>query len=483
MGHPAGSGDGTRSWRGEGAIFAATLLFMLWPLLLNGAPFYSEDSPSYLRGGAFGFSTGFLILGHWWQALLGSASAVSAAPDPHAVVSTAVAEAGGTRSVIYSVTTYLLRAPGMTLVALAVAQAAAVTAMIGCFRRLIAPGLSVSVAVMAGAAIAFLTSAGWYAAYAVPDIFAGVAICGALALTVFFDRLSKLARALLVLLTAFSITVHGSHLPLTFAVLVAGVTANLWLRRKTSVPLFAWAAGPLVLAVLALLATSYVAFGELSLAPKRYPIQLARSVADGPGAWYLRDHCATQHYAICELFGRNPPRDVGDFLWAKTGVRYRATPEQMDRIRAEESMIVRAAAMEYPGVQIRRSVTNTFVQLFRFGPQGLIFGRRIVGAEDPTLEQASPDRPALKVAGFFLIYASFLASIVALIAYRRRLTREEVAAICVVAVGLLANAAVCGILSAVTDRYQGRVAWVLPALACAILLRVWNGSRPPVTSA
>jgi len=286
-----------------------------------------------------------------------------------------------------------------------------------------------------------------------------------------------------VLLTALSITVHGSHLPLTFAVLVAGVTANLWLRRRTSVPLFAWAVSPVVLAVVALLATSYVAFGELSLAPKRYPIQLARSVADGPGAWYLRDHCATQHYAICELFGRNPPRDVGDFLWAKTGVRYRATPEQMDRIRAEESMIVRAAAMEYPGVQIRRSVTNTFVQLFRFGPQGLIFGQRIVGAEDPTLEQASPDRPALKVAGFFLIYASFLASIVALIAYRRRLTREEVAAICVVAVGLFANAAVCGILSAVTDRYQGRVAWVLPALACAILLRMWNERRPLATSA
>ena len=56
--------------------------------------------------------------------------------------------------------------------------------------------------------------------------------------------------------------------------------------------------------------------------------------------------------------------------------------------------------------------------------------------------------------------------------FRRHLTRTEVAAVSVALLGLLANAAVCGILSAVTERYQGRVAWILPALALILLLRI-----------
>jgi len=39
------------------------------------------------------------------------------------------------------------------------------------------------------------------------------------------------------------------------------------------------------------------------------------------------------------------------------------------------------------------------------------------------------------------------------------------------------TAIVCGVLSAVTDRYQGRVVWVLPALAIIIAARIWSGSQ------
>jgi hypothetical protein len=45
---------------------------------------------------------------------------------------------------------------------------------------------------------------------------------------------------------------------------------------------------------------------------------------------------------------------------------------------------------------------------------------------------------------------------------------------------LLANAAICGALSGVTDRYQARVAWLLPALAFAIAARLWSGRSKPL---
>jgi hypothetical protein len=74
---------------------------------------------------------------------------------------------------------------------------------------------------------------------------------------------------------------------------------------------------------------------------------------------------------------------------------------------------------------------------------------------------------------------SFFGSILLLILLRRRLMRIDKAAIAVIAVGLFTNAAVCGALSGVTDRYQARVAWVLPALAFAILARVWSARAKP----
>ena len=460
----------------EIGTFLIALVLLLWPLAVNGVPFYSPDSASYLRGGAFGFDTGFLFLQNWWQSLVTTPSSVTGGADPKAAVAGAVAEAGGIRSVIYSMVTYLLRGPGNSLLTLAIAQAGAVVFVTSYLRRLIAPHLGPRPGLVLAAGLAFLTSAPWYAAYAVPDILAGITIAGALALTVFFDRIGIAMRMTLIVLIAFCITTHGGNLPIALSVLVAGAVANFTLQRPPlglAVRQALWFVSPLVLAVAALLGTSYVAFGEASLAPKRYPIQLARSVSDGPGAWHLRDHCATERYAICEIFGPNPPRHVRDFLWSENGVRYRATPEQMERIRAEESTIVRRAAMEYPLHQLSRSAINIVWQFVDFGTDDLAFGRRIVGeTDDPSLVRAHPDNLLLKTVSEVLIYFGFAASIVLLFVLRRRLKSVEVAAISVAAVGLLANAAVCGVLSAVTDRYQGRVAWILPALALIICLRV-----------
>jgi hypothetical protein len=473
---PRGGRLSDLSWRSEVLVYAVTLLLLLWPLAVNGAPFYSPDSASYLRGGGFGFHTGLVILGDWWRSLVGGTREAAGA-SPQAIVAEAIAKSGGARSAIYSVATYLLRWPGNSLTALAIAQAGTVALILSCLGRLIAPQSGIWPRLAVGAGIALLTPAAWYAAYVVPDILAGVAIAGAVVLTIFFERISVALRVVLVLLLAFCIAAHASHLLMTASALAAGAVAHFRMHRPT-IGRTVWFASPVILAVAAMLGTSYAAFGEASLAPKRYPIQLARSVADGPAYWHLRNHCGSEHYAICELYGTNPPRDAGDFLWGPNGVRYRASPEQMERIRAEESTIVRRAAMEYPWVQLRRSVTNAFLQVFQFGPKELVFGVRLTG-ERPDLTQVHADRPALKASGKALMYLSFFGSVLLLIVLRRRLTPAEKAAVLVAAIGLLANAAVCGAFSAVTDRYQARVVWIVPALAFFIAARLWSARSKP----
>lgn len=471
---------------GETMVFLVTMLLLLWPVAINRAPFYSSDSASYVRGGELGVKTGRSIVERWLPPAAEPSAPADSAADPKAIATDAVSRSGGARSAIYSVAAYLLRAPGDSLLALVILQAGAAAFVISCLRRFLAPESGLSPALGACAAIALLTSASWYSAYAMPDILAGIAISASLILTIFLERIPTGLRIALVLLIAFAIAAHGSHLPIVVASLAAGVIAGSRSGGPAGTPIVrraAWSAAPALLAIAAMLGASYVAFGELSLAPKRYPIQLARSVADGPGAWYLRDHCASDHYAICEVFGPNPPRTVRDFLWSDHGVRRRATPAQMDRIRAEEGTIVRRAALAYPAQQIGRSATNVFLQLLEFGPRDLVFGLNMPGSEGSSPLQAADDRPRLKAFGKILIYASFIGSLLFLAGIRRRLTRLELAVLSVVATALVANAAVCGILSGVADRYQGRVAWILPAVTAMIWLRIRGRRDQPATSA
>jgi fucose permease len=40
----------------------------------------------------------------------------------------------------------------------------------------------------------------------------------------------------------------------------------------------------------------------------------------------------------------------------------------------------------------------------------------------------------------------------------------------IVGAGIVSNAIICAVFSAVTDRYQGRVIWVLPVICMAMML-------------
>lgn len=463
-------------------LFALFTLLLLWPLSLNWHPFYVADSASYLRGGEAGVNTGLSMLREWWHGLLGLSVEPGATADGglSAVVAAKVGQAGGTRSLIYSLLAYILRMPGQSLLALVVFQAAAVASLALLTRRLMAPQAARPGQLAMIAGLALLTPVGWSAATAMPDIFAGIVLLGSIALTLFLERLALLERIGLVLLLALGISAHVSHLPLAAATLATGAVLRFYLRKPLRVEAIRdalWIVSAPLLALAALFALSYVGFGTASVAPKRYPILLARSVSDGPGLRYLQAHCAIEKYAICEIFGTDFPTHPRKFLWERNGVRYRATPEQMERIRAEEWPIVRRAAAEYPMLQLRSSGSNFMRQLGSFGLGKVDFkAALVVGANGRVdLVDVTEDRPRLRAWLTGVIYAAFGASLAVIALLRRRLTKMERGALLIAAVGLASNAAICGILSGVADRYQARVAWVIPLLAIVILMRILNG--------
>lgn len=449
-------------------LLAAALL--LWPILLFGTPAYFVDSVSYLKGGR----TAVAVTVDRLQALTEDVPAPQRPEQKAAAV--ALETAKGSRSVLYSLAAFVLSGPEARMIPLAVAQALAAGWMVAIAARLAGVRSWGGFGTVA-AIVAFATPAAIFACYIVPDILAALLIAACVILTVAFKRLSPGVRVALVAIGAFAITSHASHPPVAGGLLLLGalwtIGQGLGAARR-----IAWLAAPLALGTLATVITGFVGFGTLSLAPKRYPLTLARSIEDGPARWYLAEHCAERRYAVCEVFGPQMPETVPEFLWDK-GLKGRATPEQMDRVRAEEGEIVAAAARAYPTTQAKILAGNVAAQVVHIGLGDVSFDQKIAfdrqGAPR-TVETGATRRAVLRLVEWLSAAAALAGALWLAWAARRMRPCEQAGAALLVA-GLLGNAAVCAIFSGVADRYQARVVWLLPLFAAIMLIAAAERKR------
>ena len=473
--------DQVRLDRGFAQRIGIATLLLLWPLILIGRPAYFVDSTSYLRGGTY--------------AATYAARLVTAAPPPPGVeaeakdagagagasasasASAPAAQARGARSIPYSIAAWLLAWPRDSMTLLAVVQSLAVAFQIALLsalagavsRRRFAAGVAV---------LALASPVAVFANYAMPDIFAGIGILAAATLTVERGRLSRVARSLVMLLLAVSATVHASHLPLLIGLipvcLVAawrlGQTPRVYVTTLLAVRL----AAPPLAAVALTMASAWIGYGQASLAAKRFPLTLARSIEDGPARWLLQDECRRPRYAVCEVFGTDIPDTVTTFLWKPTGLDGRATPEQFDRVRAEEQEIVLRAARRYRWAQARSLVGNIWRQLGSFGFAETYVDQQVVSDRSGEIQLRTRPAPlaqsVLRVLGWATILSTVLGMAALLLLFRRlRPDGRALFAICVC--GLVFNAAICATFSGVADRYQARVVWLVPLLALLLAVR------------
>lgn len=444
-------------------------LLLSWPLLVFGSPAYIQDSAAYYKGGRAAVSFALGKLDRSEEVTKGTQSGQEAGlTTPPAETAKDVS---GVRSITYSVAAYLLSAPGVTLALLTIGQALATGALmvaaLGAFGGLPAGRTTAALIVLAGA-----TTAAPVAIFAVPDIFAGLLIGSMVLLTAAPFRLSAGIRLLCAGIATFAVTAHASHIPLAGGLTILGVgwvAISRFSRRPLPEWTWAWVVAPLLIGGLTALTINRVAFGETSLTSKRYPFALARSINDGPGRWYLEKHCPELRYAICDLYPHGLPHGGAlEFLWGKNGIVQRATPAQLDRIRAEEPEIVLAAAREYSGHEVRRLTYNAAVQLITFQPYPFI--ERLV-LDDTGTPQLAPapqaNKKALLIIGLLTAISAAIGTLcLGWIFLRKRPLRPVIA---LMFLGIVGNAATCVLLAAVAHRYQARVIWLVPLFALALL--------------
>ena len=408
------------------------------------------------------------------------------------------------RSSSYALFLYPLEVLG-TLWLVTAAQALLVAWLVRTLWRVAVPAAPPWHYLAAMALLAAGTTLPFFAGFAMPDIFAGIAVLATVLLALYWQALGNVQRWAVGAVLALALAVHMSHLLLGLTLLPLALVA-LW--RLGRLEAGRWGLGALVGALAAawLFNAAYVRIDQMQTGEllRRQPFLTARILADGPGRDYLRRACATATpYVLCR-FAAEPLDDSEVILWsdqAADGVFLRSDYETRIQLEDEEGRFVRAVIADNPGWR-RGGRTAQLVAAAEGLPcrgagarSGLLSHRRILEGHTllPTMilgvaecgpaGDRCPSRmtPALSWA----CHGAGLALAVLAIAgvwWRRDAlpagpARQRLAATVVLLLGgVILNAAVCGILSGPFARYEARLVWLVP-LAALLLLSALFGQQ------
>lgn len=475
-------------------VIAASLF---WATALNRGPILLNDSVAYVRAGESLMAVGMRVLGAGGNATADRAnghagSAAAARPEQ----ATAPAAPQGRKGIPDSRSPYfglplavVNRLGGAWLQMLAQAVIAA-TALLLAIRRLGLAGRPLGWIAIAAAVAAGLS---FYAMALMPDLLLGPAIL-AMALLIATPRMRRLEWLFWTTTLLFALLSHRSYLAVGVGLLAVTLSffRAAWFRWQG----WATAACICLAAIGGHAAVRIVVEKVMRQQVIPTPFLVARLGELPLLRAYLDQACPTRRYLLCDYRDRLPT-GINTFIWhgpSVGGIYQPLDKQQRLRFAAEEGEIVLGAIATYPREAAIEAVRAFGRQFFLTGTTDFAYVIKPYVHVDPTFMPAvrayresriyQGSFPYAAVDGLMRgIYVGSFAAVVILgiaLARHRRLGRRGqpgfVPAALIILTGLVGNAAVCALFSGVFDRYQGRVAWLMP-LAAAALLAAWLDAR------
>ena len=382
-------------------------------------------------------------------------------------------------------------ASSRTLWLLPFAQGLLVAASVAAALRTAAVALSGRALMALFVALCTVTSLPWFSGQIMPDTFTPIAIL--LSFVVVWAPVPA-PRALWAAcaLPAFAIATHLSHFPLVGALLLSGLLVRAATDPHVRSPrvtalLLLRAGGPLVAALLLVVAPNYLLHRQLVLSRSSSIFALAHLVGEGAAQRYLDRACPVRQYALCAERGALRP-DVDWFLWSATGPRTRSERAMArgDSTLLREAPLIVAGTLrqEWPAL-LRSSLRTSLIQLvtFELHPGEHSFSAsvdRSLARLGPSTSQAYRSSRQVNHAlpletASRVEYAAVGIALVALLWCLPRLRgprhRPFRVLVATVALGLAINATVLASLAMVHPRYQSRVIWLVPLLGAVAVLR------------
>jgi len=321
--------------------------------------------------------------------------------------------------------------------------------------------------------LAAVTSLPWEASQLMPDVFAGVVFLSAF-LLVFDDQLRLTGRIILSTILAISVSSHLSLLPIATLFAAVLVLATLAGGRLRGVPpaksTLVWLLVPIVAAGLWTATLNRRMGLGFRLSASGNEFLLSSLFGKGLAANFLRENCPKKPFVACRYLS-NLPTTPGQFLFWHPLLHDMAGHED------EMQQLVRDTIVAHPVKFVMSSSEDTFRQLaaFRTGDEiretnsltsnGVVIRQIFAGDSHAYSNGRQSHRRLNRLANFAAILDTlvfWLSAVACLVlAWTKRVERVNVFFFSTI-LFLVINAAICATFAGVYDRYQSRVAWLVP---------------------
>jgi hypothetical protein len=378
-------------------------------------------------------------------------------------------------------------------------QATIIASLLLVVARFTAPKASQLQLLGVSAVTALCTSLPWHAAQLMPDAFTGILVLTAWVAS--SRRSNAPGNPLLWLTVGVLSLMHYTHLPLTIIATCAAVAfAAVGGTAMKEVGRRALIAFVIVSAVVgAHVAANQAAFGRASVSPMGSLFLFARLNEDGLIPLWLDEHCGRDApRELCDIRG-SLPRDSQLLLWSPDSSFLNHTlakpgtpefwhwvdvlaPATMGSIAEHPLQFLAAAAGSGARQFVHFDVLDDLCPASCDNPTVIRF-RPDAGAAINNSRQLRDElpKPLIRTVINRVEWVGLLLlAPVLLIAIRRGDARAQ-SLVATVAACVIANAFVSAALSAVNDRYQSRILWIVIFAELAVFVRWRNERRPSIT--
>lgn len=469
-------------------LYGAAFFAMIWPGLWNGQYFWFHDSLAYLSGGQQAVNLVWPFASALGDAL--ATTRIGIAAEFAEISGGAKDTVAGGRSVYYGALIFLTGAIGTLWLGVALQTLLLMAVIHIALWPVLARQCFAIPIVMIFVGVA--TAASFFTVYLMPDIFAPIAILASASLIAFWQNHSVPARIFLTVAVALSCMFHNSHILLVFLILVISAAVQVFTRIPDFMRSASVIAASIIIGLGAIVATSIATERNLGKRLASPPFLTARVLADGPGVAYLADSCPNSGFVLCARLDHLPV-DSDTFLWStdpERGIYKSLSFPEREALRDEQVRFVIGAVSFAPEAQILASTGNFMSQLvmfdvteFAYSP-GLLadlsarLPKDIAGkAQESRLGRSVFDLAAVSraqlgiviiaMAGLLLVFAN---PTLRISVFTPNAPKGLGLFAFLIIFGIVANAAVTGILSTPHDRYAARVIWLLPLLAAVLFL-------------
>jgi hypothetical protein len=365
-----------------------------------------------------------------------------------------------------------------------VVQAAATVWLLALVLRVHGLGARPRVLLVTVAMLALVTTLPWLAGQLLTDIFAGLSVLALHLMLMHADALGRSERIGLFVFIAFAATTHGATLLMLLGLVAAGALVAIATRGLVPAARLGGALAAIALSAVLLFGANYIVAGRLAWTPGGIALAFGRMLNDGIVAKFLDEHCPDLRFRLC-AHQADVPRDADVFFWGERLFnelgRFRGLNEEMETIVIESlraypalqlEMALRAAAtqlvMVRTGYGVNTEIWHTYGMIENFVPAAypaMKAARQQRGELDPLFP--SLNRVHVPVAlGSMVLLLGLIA-----LGWRRDQFGDLGVLAATVALAILGNAVICGVLSGPHDRYGARIAWLAPLVLLVAALR------------